>query len=268
VANDSGNSLRPSKIALFAWLIAASIVAIAAMSPALLVLLDPARRGPLSNDSVDPVRFMIGFGIANIFLSAIAITIGLRLEPTVRMGVPVLRCLLGPPSETPCLSSSVLMRCVGLAVGLAAVVLTSALALRTHLPELPDNFVFPPVWQGILMMLGAAVREEILFRFGAMNLLAWLAMKILRQPQPTTSIVWTANIVVALAFAGLHLVPAAQLLDLNAVATAAAVALATLAGAFLGLVYWRHGLLMAILTHAIAGLVVYLGARALIAFAA
>ena len=72
---------------------------------------------------------------------------------------------------------------------------------------------------------------------------------------------------VALVFAGLHLVPAAQLLDLNAIATAAAIALATLAGVLFGWVYWRHGLIMAIFTHAIAGLLVYLGARGLIAFA-
>jgi membrane protease YdiL (CAAX protease family) len=125
--------------------------------------------------------------------------------------------------------------------------------------------VFPPIWQGILMMLGAAVREEILFRYCALNLLTWLAMKALRRPQPTAPIVWTANIFVAFIFAGLHLVPAAPLLNLNPVATTAAIALGTIAGALLGWVYWRHGLLMAIFTHAIAGLVLYLGARALIA---
>jgi membrane protease YdiL (CAAX protease family) len=117
------------------------------------------------------------------------------------------------------------------------------------------------------MMLGASVREEILFRFCALNLFTWLAMKILRQPQPTTAIVWPANILVALLFAWLHLVPAAQLLDSNAIATGTAIALATLAGAVFGWVYWQHGLTMAIFTHAIAGLVVYLGTRGLIAFA-
>ncbi len=117
------------------------------------------------------------------------------------------------------------------------------------------------------MMLGAAVREEILFRFFALNLFTWIAMKILRQPQPTAAIVWPANFLAALFFAWLHLVPVSQLLDLNAIATAAAIALATLAGALLGWIYWQHGLLMAILTHAIGGLLVYLGGRGLIAFA-
>ena len=165
MANEFSGPARPSNLVLFAWLIGASVVAIAAMSPALLFLLDPARPTPFSDESVDPVRFVIGFGVANIFLSAIAIAIGLRLEPSVRMGVPLLRYWLAAGGAVPRPLSAILVRCSALAVGLAAVVLTSALVLRSQLPELPDNFVFPPVWQGILMMLGAAVREEILFRF-------------------------------------------------------------------------------------------------------
>jgi hypothetical protein len=117
------------------------------------------------------------------------------------------------------------------------------------------------------MMVGAAVREEILFRFFALSLFTWLAMKILRRPQPTGAIVWPANILVASAFAGLHLLPAGQLLAMNQIATTAAIVLATVAGALLGWVYWRQGLVMAIFTHALAGLAIYLGARGLIAFA-
>ena len=47
------------------------------------------------------------------------------------------------------------------------------------------------------MMLGAAVREEILFRFFAMNLFVWIAMKVLRKQEPTTAIVWSTNVLVA-----------------------------------------------------------------------
>ena len=215
MANEFSGPARPSNLVLFVWLIGASIVAIAAMSPALLFLLDPARPTPLSDESVDPMRFVIGFGIANLFLSAIAITIGLRLEPvviepSVRMGVPLLCYWLAAGGAAPRPVSAILVRCSALAVGLAAVVLTSTLLLRSQLPELPENFVFPPVWQGILMMLGAAVREEILFRFLPLNLFTWLVMKILRQPQPTTAIVWAANILVSLVLASLHLLPASR----------------------------------------------------------
>lgn len=252
---------------LFGFLLGAAMLAIVAMSPALLFLVDPARGRLFSDESVAPGRFVVGFSVVNIILSAVAIAIGLRLEPPVRMGVPLLRSWLAGEAGGFRQVSPILLRCSALAFGLAGIVLGSGFLLRSELPDLPETFVFPPIWQGILMMLGAAVREEILFRFFALNLFVWIAMKILRQQEPTTAMVWMTNILVALVFALMHLLPAAQILNLNAIARGLVVALVTVAGILFGRVYWRHGLLMAMFTHAVAALLVYLGARGLIAFA-
>jgi membrane protease YdiL (CAAX protease family) len=213
------------------------------------------------------MSLVVAIGAANIVLSAVAIAVGLLLEPSVQMGVPLHRSWLtiGVGAFRPMLP--ILLRLSALSIGLAALLLACAFALRSQLPGLPDNFVFPPIWQGILMMLGAAVREEILFRFFALNLFVWIAMKALRKREPTATMVWAINVFVALVFAWLHLLPTGQLLDLNNIATGAAMAVATVAGVVLGWIYWRHGLLMAMFTHAIAGLLVYLGARGLVAFA-
>jgi membrane protease YdiL (CAAX protease family) len=242
----------------------ASVVAIAAMSPALLFLLDPARSTLFADESTDPVPFVIGFAVANLILSALAIAIGLRLEPSVRMGVPLMRSWLAAEGAVSQPMSAIFVRCSALAFSLAAMVLACGFAFRSQLPGLPDNFVFPPIWQGISMMLGAAVREEILFRFFALNLFVWITMKVLRKQEPTTAIVWATNVLVALVFAWMHLIPAAQLLHLNAIATVMIIVLATSAGILFGWVYWRHGLLMAMFTHAIGSVLVYLGARGLL----
>jgi hypothetical protein len=252
---------------VFAYLLGASFVATVAQTPALLFLADPARPTLFADEPADPTRFVVGMGAANIVLSAVAIAVGLRLEPSVQRGVPLLRSWLaiGRDAFRPMLP--ILLRSSALSIGLAAMVLGCGLAFRSQLPSLPDNFVFPPIWQGILMMLGAAVREEILFRLFALNLFVWIAMKALRKQESTTTMVWSMNVFAAFIFAWMHLLPAGQLLDLNDIATGAAMALATVAGVVLGWVYWQHGLLMAIFTHAIAGVLIYLGARGLIAFA-
>jgi membrane protease YdiL (CAAX protease family) len=91
-------------------------------------------------------------------------------------------------------------------------------------------------------------------------------MKAFRQQSATPFMVWVVNVLVALLFAWMHLIPAAALLDLNSIATGGAVALATLASALFGWVYWRYGLLMAMFTHAVGGVLVYFGARSLISF--
>jgi hypothetical protein len=250
---------------LFAWLMGASLVATVAMSPALMFLFDPARPPLFTDEPVDPLPFVFGMGAANIVLSAVAITVGLRLEPSVRMGAPLLRSWLAIGADALRPMLPIVLRCSVLSLGLAAMVLGCGVAFRGQLPRLPDNFVFPPIWQGILMMLGAAVREEILSRLFTLNLFVWVGMKVLGKQQPTTAIVWATNWLVALLFAMLHLLPANQLLDLTAMARGLAIMVATFAGALLGWIYGRHGLLMAIFTHAVGGLLVYLGGRGLIA---
>jgi len=253
---------------VFAWLMGASVVAIAAMLPALLFLFDPARPSLFADEPVAPVPFVISFAVANIVVSGIAIAIGLRFEPKVGMRAPLLRSWLASDQAASRPILAMLRRGFVIGFGLAAMVLACGLAFRSQLPGLPDNFVFPPVWQGILMMLGAAVREEILFRLFALNLFVWIVMKVLRKRESTTVIVWTANVLASFVFALMHLLPASQLLDLNTIATGVAIALATAASVLLGWVYWRHGLLMAMFTHAIGGMLLYLGARGLMAWAA
>jgi membrane protease YdiL (CAAX protease family) len=264
VANEVNRPARPSNLVLFAWLMGMSVVAIAAMSPAVLFLVDPARSQLFPGESTDPVTFVIGFAIANVILSAVAIAVGLHLEPSVRLGVPLLRAILAKNGAVFRPIVPILVRCSALAFGLVALLLACAFALRSQLPGLPDGFVFPPIWQGVLMMLGAAVREEILFRFFALNLFVWIAMKVFRTEEPATATALATNVLVAAIFAWMHLILAAPLLGLSAIAVAVATVLGTVAGVLLGWVYWRHGLLMAIYTHSFAGVLVYLGGRGLI----
>jgi hypothetical protein len=266
VANNLSGATRVGNLVVFAWLMGASVVATAAILPALWFLFDPARPPLFADRSVAPVPLVIAFAVANILVSAVAIAIGLWLEPKVGMGVPLLRSWLAGDQAMSGPILTMLRRCFVIGFGLAATVVAGGLAFRSQLPALPDNFVYPPVWQGILMMLGAAVREEILFRLFALNLFTWIGMKAFRQQSAAPFMIWVVNLLVALIFAWLHLILAASLLELNALATAGAVALATFASAVLGWVYWRHGLLTAMLTHAVGGVLVYLGARSLIAF--
>jgi hypothetical protein len=266
VANEFNGPAHPSNFVLFGWLMGASVVAIAAMSPAVFFLLDPTRPEPLFGASGDPVLLLVGFAVANTILSAVAIAVGLHLEATVGMGMPLLRRWLAGDERVLRLAARLLVHSLVLAFGLAALVLGCGVAFRTQLPALPANFVLPPIWQGVLMMLGAAVREEILFRLFALNLFTWIGMKAFRQTSATPFMIWVVNVLVAFLFAWMHLIPVAPILDLNAIATGGAVAVATFAGALLGWVYWRHGLLTAIFTHAVGGVLIYLGARSLIAF--
>ena len=259
---------QSKNLTLFGILMGAVIVATAAMVPALLFLLDPARPTLFSDGPpISPVPFVAAFAVGNTILSAFAIWIGLRLEQSVHMGVPLLRSWVAKESNVGQAIPRILLRCSLLAVTLAAIILATGFMLRMLLPELPDGFVFPPIWQGVMMLLGAAFREEVLFRLFALNVFVWIATKALRRREPGAKIVWASITVVAFIFALMHLAPLTQLLELTELSVAVGLLLSTGAGVLFGWTYWRYGLLIAVVTHAVCNVSLYLGVRAVLAFA-
>lgn len=127
------------------------------------------------------------------------------------------------------------------------------LAVRQFsLPYLPDEipqYGFRGVTGGLLVSIGAAIGEEVWFRFGLMTLLLWLLKRAFKLDTLRLIHVWTVMIVVAIGFGAAHL---PQLISYGA-GTHFAI-WGTMAGnlvvSFLyGWCYWRYGLVSAILAH-------------------
>ena len=94
-----------------------------------------------------------------------------------------------------------------------------------------------------------------------MNLLIWLGAKVTRRPSATPAIIWGANVFTAFVFALVHITPVAQLFDLNTLSQAMIIAGALAAGTIFGYIYSRHGLTAAVVTHSVAGAIVFSGVR-------
>ena len=116
--------------------------ALLAMSPALLFMLDPSRANLFPGGSSAPFQFVVGFVAINAIFSGFAIVIGLSLEPSVGMGLPLLRrCLSAKKAEKRATGTTVIC-CFLLAVVLGITVLACGITLQPQLPPLPENFVF------------------------------------------------------------------------------------------------------------------------------
>ena len=149
---------------------------------------------------------------------------------------------------------------------IAGVTLTVLSSCRSLLPRLPEDLVHPPYWSGLGLMIGAAIREEILFRLGALSFVTWIATKFTRRRPPFTFEFWLGNLIVAIAFAIVHALSAAPLLNLSTGANVIVLVLVGVASASLGWIYWRYGLVAAICAHMIAGTVMYSGIRLALAW--
>ncbi|MBN1138901.1 MAG: ATP-binding cassette domain-containing protein [Anaerolineae bacterium] len=123
----------------------------------------------------------------------------------------------------------------------------------------PEQAMAPPLY-GSLAAFYAGVIEETIFRLFGLSLLAWLGGLLFQDPdgRPKLAVLWTANVIFALAFGAAHL-PAAEALGwpINALIVTRTLVLNGIGGLVLGWLFWRFGLETAMLAHFFGDVVLY-----------
>jgi hypothetical protein len=112
----------------------------------------------------------------------------------------------------------------------------------------------------LVRVLAGGITEELLLRWGFMTVLVWLGWRFVqrRTGTPRPSVVWAAIFFSAIVFGISHL-PAARLVvgSLDATIVALVIAGNALIGILFGFLFWRYGLVSAIVAHAFAHVVNY-----------
>ena len=108
-----------------------------------------------------------------------------------------------------------------------------------------------PSWMPIVLAFESSVLEEVVFRLFLMSGLIWLLARGWRKatPSPSPIMVWTAIIISSLAFGLVHLPSWLQVAPPTPLLIGSVLALNGVAGIALGQVYWRWGLLAALVCH-------------------
>lgn len=198
--------------------------------------------------------------------------IGLRLAP--RVGLRIL-----PASWGSALQHGF---GVGLGVGVLLVVLSSLLPIP--FPEITIRH--PAWWKALLASASAGINEEIWFRLGVMTALVAAGMALLRIPMASAGarrewvegeepvvpamgmsdlavagdheaavsrtpswIFWTAGACASLLFGAMHLPQAAAITSLTPAVVAYTLLGNGIAGTVFGLLYWKRGLVAAMVAH-------------------
>jgi membrane protease YdiL (CAAX protease family) len=113
----------------------------------------------------------------------------------------------------------------------------------------------PPIWMAALASPGAGIYEEIWFRLAAMTLVAWLLKQVTRRSGSDPGILWTASLGSALLFGAAHLPQTSGLAPLTPSLIAAVLVGNGCIGMACGWLYWRRGLMAAMIAHTTADLV-------------
>lgn len=194
------------------------------------------------------VDHVLSTGLNSLIIGAILLFIGLWVSSRANLGAPVLaRYFSGKPIGE-LISWRSLLSCVTLAI-VVAVVLLGLLELQrllypvSALQERPSKIYY------VLVSFVAGTNEEIIFRLCLMSMLVATIQYFKKQDEPTNTTVWTGIILAALIFGVMHFPITSNFHELTPLTMATTIIGNLLTGITFGWVFWKYGLLVAIISH-------------------
>lgn len=234
---------------LFWVLIIASLLA---LLPVLYFFFSEGTYSPLQ------IFLLVLFSLGEyLVIDALAVSIGLYLGEPLGFGVPMLRDWLDGYSDAwhDFLLGLPVAIVLGLLAGVIFVGITIFVGPLVGYNVQNTNISSSPPWQEFLRLFEANIREELWFRLGIMTLLIWVCTHIFTPGRLSPRVIWAAIILSALA-SGLYHIPAYEALAGGI--TGLVILQNTMLGIVYGWLYWRRGLLLAMIAHLCADLVIHL----------
>jgi hypothetical protein len=187
--------------------------------------------------------------IALLLVSTPLAALGLSLGSGIGLGAPLLTALLmrSPGALRHVARVATLATGIGLSIGVFLLLLRYATldALPPELPPLGHRGAIG----GLVVSISAAIGEEVWLRLGVMTILAWILVRALGTHHLTPRIAWIAIVISALAFGAIHLPQLAASGAATPIGVIATMLGNTLVGIACGYLFWKHGIISAIVAH-------------------
>lgn len=177
------------------------------------------------------------------------IVLGLRLRTSLGVGISLL--CDWPPANADArrrVRNAIILAIV-IGIGMDVILAIVSYFVEPMLPKPRRPLATPPAWTGFLASVGAGIQEEIWLRLGIMTVFVWIGTGIIRRTPPASGVVWTANVLAATLFGVLHLPQAAVFFGLSVPIVIYTLLGNAVPGVILGWLYWRYGLVAAMVAH-------------------
>ena len=121
--------------------------------------------------------------------------------------------------------------------------------------SLIQEAIHAPIWAAILASFYGGIAEEVLMRLFVMTLFVWIISKLTKKVSDWG--VWTAIILSSVLFGLGHLPITSALTDITFIVVLRAIVLNGIGGVIFGWLYWKRGLLSAMIAHFSADIVLH-----------
>ena len=185
----------------------------------------------------------------SLIVGALFIWIGLWLSARANLGAPILAGLISGKSISDLIRRKVVITSILIGVVVSVILLVLLDIQQSVLPIDPPKFNHPSAFPSFLASISAGITEEIIFRLGIMSLFVSIMQYFVKRKTPSNKIIWIGNITTGIIFGLIHLPMSNNYYELTSIVIGTTVIGNIITGTTFGWIFWRYGLLMAMLAH-------------------
>ena len=193
-------------------------------------------------------------GVSSLILGALLVFVGLWVSSRANMGAPLMARVFSRKPVKEIFGRDAVLSSLLLVV-LVSLVLLGLFEIQKELYPVPHKMARPSKSFYALVSFSAGITEEIIFRLGLMSLVITVALFLTRTEEPSNGLVWTSILISAVFFGLVHLPLSKNFVELTPFTIGVTMVGNLITGSVFGWIFWKRGLLVAILSHSISDIV-------------
>ena len=187
-------------------------------------------------------------GISSLILGVILVFIGLWVSSRANLGAPLLARFFSKKPTNKLIIWKATLSSILLAT-IVAIFLLGLFELQKEFYPVLNKLSRPSKPFYALVSFSAGISEEIMFRLGLMSLIITIIQFLKKMENPSNKIVWTGIVISALFFGLIHLPLSKNFVELTPFTIGVTMIGNLITGSTFGWIFWKRGLLIAIIAH-------------------
>lgn len=193
-------------------------------------------------------------GISSLILGVILIFIGLWVSSKTNLGAPLIARIFTKKPIREIINRDAILSSFILA-SIVALILLGLFEIQKEFYPVANKLPRPSKPFYVLVSFSAGISEEIMFRLGLMSLVVAIIQFLKNRENPSSKTFWIGIFISAIFFGLIHLPLSKNFVELTPFTIGVTMIGNFITGTTFGWIFWKRGLLVAIMSHIIFDLV-------------